>query len=113
MAMYVSTGRKPPRERRHTVAKFYKAEFEGKIIVRSSANREFPYAVIFGNHWITSGYASFCGSAATAQKTYDDYTKKYFDTYFTIVSTTEISEAEFKTIKAKLDAIKKQLVEAN
>jgi hypothetical protein len=113
MAMYVLTGRKPPRERRHTVAKFYKAEFEGKIIVRSSANREFPYAVIFGNHWITSGYASFCGSAETAQKTYDDYTKKYFDTYFTIVSTTEISEAEFKTLKAKLNAIKKQLVEAN
>jgi hypothetical protein len=39
--------------------------------------------------------------------------KKYFDTYFMIVSTTEISEAEYKTIKAKLNAIKKQLVEAN
>jgi hypothetical protein len=30
-----------------------------------------------------------------------------------IVETVEISQAEFKTIKAKLDAIKKQLVEAN
>jgi hypothetical protein len=106
-------GGSPQEKEGKKVAKFYKATLGDKIIVRSSTNREFPYAVIFGNHWITSGYASFCGSAATAQKTYDDYTKKYFDTYFTIVSTTEISEAEFKTIKAKLDAIKKQLVEAN
>ena len=95
------------------MTKFYKAEFDGKIIVRSSANREFPYAVIFGDHWITSGYASFCGSLEAAQKTYESYTKKYFDTYFMIVYTQEISEAEFKTIKAKLDAINKQLEEAN
>jgi hypothetical protein len=93
--------------------KFYKAEFDGKIIIRSSANRAFPYAVIFGKHWITSGYASFCGSLETAQKAHKDYSKKYFDTHFIIVSTTEISHAEFKTIKAKLDAIKHELMEAN
>jgi hypothetical protein len=113
MAMYVSTGRKPLRERRHKVAKFYKAEFGGKIIVRSSTNREFPYAVIFSKHWITSGYASFCGSLEAARKAHKDYTKRYFDIDFVIVETVEISQAEFKTIKAKLDAIKKQLVEAN
>jgi hypothetical protein len=106
-------GESPQEKEGKKVAKFYKAEFDGKIIVRSSANREFPYAVIFGNHWITSGYASFCGSYDAAQKTYESYMKKYFDTYFMIVPTTEISEAEFKTIKAELNAIKKQLVEAN
>jgi hypothetical protein len=95
------------------MTKFYKAELDDKIIIRSSANREFPYAVIFGEHWITSGYASFCGSREAAQKAHKDFSKKYFDTHFTIVSTTEISQAEFKTIKAKLDAIKKQLMEAN
>lgn len=95
------------------MAKFYKAELDDKIIIRSSTNREFPYAVIFGQHWITSGYASFCGSLEAAERAHKDYSKRWFDIGFTIVSTTEISQAEFKTIKAELDAIKKQLVEAN
>jgi hypothetical protein len=106
-------GGSPQEKEGKKVAKFYKAEFGGKIIVRSSTNREFPYAVIFSKHWITSGYASFCGSLEAAQKAYQDYTKRYFDNDFVIVETVEISQAEFKTIKAKLDAIKKQLVEAN
>jgi hypothetical protein len=95
------------------MTKFYKAELDDKIIIRSSANREFPFAVIFGEHWITSGYASFCGSHEAAQKAHKDFSKKYFTTHFTIVPTTEISQAEFKSIKAKLDAIMKQLMEAN
>jgi hypothetical protein len=95
------------------MTKFYKAELDDKIIVRSSTNREFPYAVIFGQHCVTTGYASFCGSLEAAQKAHKDYSKRYFDTDFVIVETIEIDQAEFKTIKAKLDAIKKQLVEAN
>lgn len=94
------------------MTKFYKAEFDGRLVVRSSANREFPYAVMFGDHWIESGYASFCGSFEAAQKTHAAYTKKYFDTYFMIVPTTEIKEAEFKTLKTKLNLIKQSLLEA-
>jgi hypothetical protein len=106
-------GESPQEKEGKQVAKFYKVELDGKIVVRSSTNREFPCAVIFKDHWITTGYASFCGSFEAAQKIHESYTKMYFNTSFTIVPTTEISEAEFKTIKAKLNAIKKQLMEAN
>jgi hypothetical protein len=95
------------------MTKFYKAELDDKIIIRSSTNREFPYAVIFGQHCVTTGYASFCGSLEAAQKAHKDFSKRWFDTHFIIVPTTEISQAEFKTIKAKLDAINKQFMEAN
>jgi hypothetical protein len=94
------------------MTKYYKAELDDKIIIRSSTSREFPYAVIFGKHWITSGYASFCGSLEAAQKAHKDFSKRWSDTHFIIVSTVEISQDEFKTIKTDLDAIKKQLVEA-
>lgn len=93
------------------MSKYYKVELDGKVVVRSSENRKYPCAVIFKNHWITTGYASFCGSFEAAEKVHASYTKKYFNTSFTIVPTTEISESEFKTIKAKLNAIKKQLME--
>lgn len=94
------------------MTKYFKAEFDDKIVVRSSANREFPYAVMFGNHWITSGYASFCGSFEAAHTAHATFTQKYSDSKFIIVPTTEISQAEFKTIKARLAAIKNQLMEA-
>jgi hypothetical protein len=106
-------GGSPQEKEGKQVAKFYKVEFDGKIIVRSSANREFRYAVIFGNHWIPTGYASFCGSFDAAQKTHESYMKKYFDNYFMIMPTTEITEAEYKAIKAKINLIKQALVEAN
>ena len=106
-------GESPQEKEGKQVAKFYKVEFDGKIIVRSSANREFRYAVIFGNHWIPTGYASFCGSFDAAQKTHESYMKKYFDNYFMIMPTTEITEAEYKATKAKINLIKQALVEAN
>jgi hypothetical protein len=67
----------------------------------------------FGNHCVATGYASFCGSFDAAQKTYDSYMKKYFDNYFMIMPTTEITQSEFKAIKAKINLINQALVEAN
>jgi len=106
-------GGSPQEKEGKQVAKFYKVEFDGKIIVRSSANREFRYAVIFGNHWIPTGYASFCGSFDAAQKTHESYMKKYFDNYFMIMPTTEITESEYKAIKAKINLINQALTETN
>jgi hypothetical protein len=84
--------------------KYYKAELDGKIIVRSSV-RDYSHAVIFGDHWITSGYGSFSGSLENAQKMHKTYSQKWSDTYFTIVEAEEISESEFKTWKAKLSIL--------
>lgn len=83
------------------MAKFYKATLGDKIIVRSSV-REYSHAVIFGDHWVTTGYGSFSGSLENAQKMHKTYSQRWFDTSFTIVEAEEISESEFKTLKAKL-----------
>ena len=82
------------------MTKYFKAEYQGKCLLRTS-KADYQYAVIFSNlSWDTDNMgASFHKTLKNAEASAKSFTKTTYLKVLAVVQVTEISKAEHKELK--------------